>query len=235
MIRLGSDHDGGYVLPASLVTYADGFVSMGLGPNWTFERDVHRMKPLPVHAYDHTISGAGWRRDFVAHLAEWMLGRMPWRYVRNRWHRWRDYEAFFSQHATHYRERIGARAPATTHVGAALSRLSGFRLLLKIDIDGAEWEILPDILAHQDRLVGLIIECHEIDQHLEPLERFVCGMRRSFELVHVHANNFCAPADTLELTFARRSLVTCVPGGSLPHPLDQPNDPTRPEYQLVVG
>jgi len=46
-------------------------------------------------------------------------------------------------------------------VSTVFERVSG-PLLVKIDIEGTEYEILEHVLDHADRILGLVIEWHEI-------------------------------------------------------------------------
>jgi hypothetical protein len=135
--------------------------------------------------------------------------------------------AFFGSQATHFQQRIGHGGVWFTE---ASLRLPHDPILAKIDIDGAEYDIMDEIVMEAAGLTGLCIEVHDISQHLHVLEYWVGAMQaRGLLLVHVHANNF-TDGECVELTFARGSLVS---RASQVQNLDQPNDPTKPEYRLV--
>lgn len=230
-VRLGGNNDGGYVLPISLVRDAAGLLSMGLGSNWTFERDCHAMNPtLVIHAYDHTVSGRVFFRAFGGFLGSWMLRQTRWQQVRRSWARFWDYRRFFGRHTSHFVERISAE-----NIESVFSRIPADRLLVKIDIEGAEYEVLDAVARHAHRILGVILEVHDIRNNQSAFDRLIVLLSEQFAIVHVHANNFVPHADTLELTFMRRDLVTSGADrhAILPHKLDRPNDPSRPEYQLV--
>ena len=42
-------------------------------------------------------------------------------------------------------------------------------LLIKIDIEGSEYRTLDCIVRNQDKIIGLIIEFHDVDLHMEKL------------------------------------------------------------------
>ena len=72
-----------------------------------------------------------------------------------------------------------------------------------------------EIIAIEERLTGLVIELHDVDIHLNKIEKFIDKF--SLNLVHVHANNF-APIRAydhlpivLELTNITKVIVTTDP------------------------
>jgi hypothetical protein len=124
---------------------------------------------------------------------------------------------------------------------------SGDTLLLKMDIEGAEWEICvglaDDVLR---RFKQIVCEFHELDRLAE--EAFADRARRVFEkltgthfVCHVHGNNCANFANvanvpvpqTLEVTFASRACYTPEPTAeTFPTSLDRPNEPGRADLYL---
>jgi hypothetical protein len=111
------------------------------------------------------------------------------------------------------------------------------RIVVKMDVEGAEWESLkhtPDAVL--GRIDQLVIELHGID---EPLYLDVVRkLKQTFHVVHVHANNYtCSetaapfPATVYEVLFVNKRIgrvAARAPTPKLPHPLDSPNVPNRP-------
>ena len=57
LARIGSENDGGYVVPLDAVMAAHALVSFGLSHDWTFERDFGKYNAdAIIHCYDHTVS-----------------------------------------------------------------------------------------------------------------------------------------------------------------------------------
>ena len=78
-----------------------------------------------------------------------------------------DYFRFFSGRRRHYKERVWHnRDRGSTSVadaiqrGGAMRRLSSFA---KIDIEGAEYRILPGVCDHAELFTGLVVEFHDTD------------------------------------------------------------------------
>ena len=69
LIRLGSDHDGGYVVSADAVASTRCLLSLGLGHNCDFEWDVVQMGRLAkLHCYDPSVTPEGLRRTYFRSL-----------------------------------------------------------------------------------------------------------------------------------------------------------------------
>ena len=92
---------------------------------------------------------------------------------------------------------------------------------------------MDEILEIQDQISGLVIEFHDVDLHLERLDRFLSALNHT--LVHVHANNYAEASDdgiplSIEMTFSSHLAQERCP--KLPSVLDFANDPTEPEYKV---
>jgi hypothetical protein len=244
LIRVGGMADGGYVVPEALLRDAEVLISMGLGHNWQFEREARGLNPaMQVHVYDHTVSENRFTRDYIAEVAAFLIGRQTWNNVRRRGRRRTDYRAFFSHEATHFRERIhDSKDRESVDIQTVFARAAAGPVFVKMDIEGAEYRVLADVVSHADRILGMAIEFHDIGPLRCVFEQTMEVVRRDFEIVHLHANNF-TPAyrdglpDALEITVARKDLV---PGTKrrtdLPlAELDRPNDPAKRDFRLTFA
>ena len=105
------------------------------------------------------------------------------------------------------------------------------KVFLKMDIEGSEYRCLEAIIENQHKICGLAIEFHDVDLHLDKINYFIAKLNLS--LIHVHANNSSPITPlgiplVLELTFSGN--CECLARKTtLPHILDQPNDPKKPE------
>jgi hypothetical protein len=227
LIRLGSKTDGGYVVRKADVLASDGLISIGIDRNWKFERQFFRLKPVPVHAYDGCTNTAYMLQDT----------RIALRYCNPRWLmasvvRTLDYHWFFRGARRHFRQFVGTHEFAYEVTGSATVSFESIvaampgRVFLKIDVEGAEFGMLHDLVEEAPRTTGLAIEFHDCDNHLEEIVGFVG--RYPLTLIHTHANSYSklgprgAP-DALELTFSSTAFGSLGPA-TLPHPLDAPND-----------
>ena len=95
-------------------------------------------------------------------------------------------------------------------------------------------EIINEIIHHQKKFVGIIIEFHKCGQNLDRISDFI--KKIDLELSHIHANNNddCdekGVPETIEITFTRspKRLGNFI---SLPDKLDRPNKKNRKEIIL---
>jgi hypothetical protein len=209
LCRVGGRHDGGYVIPRSLVDTTDLLVSMGVSENWSFDEHFRRLHPgLRIHAYDHTISRMAFVRRVGIGVAKMLLGIVPGREVSRRVRLLKAYEAFFADDVTHFRERIhdhhDRRHDAT--LDQVFARTQSRRVFLKIDIEGGEYRVIDDILRHADRVTGMVIEFHDTHRLRTVFADAIRKLQARFSIVHLHANNYGGVApdglpDVLEVTF----------------------------------
>jgi hypothetical protein len=127
------------------------------------------------------------------------------------------------------------------------NRIVGDRILLKIDIDGSEWEMFDatsiDVLRRFSQIAcefhdfSRIVDAQWRDRALHVMDK----LKSIFEVVHVHGNNSGPmllianvpfPAN-LEVTLANQELWEFEPTTEVyPTPIDQPNLPGYPDLFL---
>lgn len=120
-------------------------------------------------------------------------------------------------------------------------------LILQMDIEGAEFDIIPTILRRDlARFRIIVIELHLNRLHDHAVRRSVMrtirALQRDFETVHVHPNNCCGVRElvglaiprVIEVTLLRRDRLPARPRrpSPLPHPLDRPNVGEKPELRI---
>ena len=116
----------------------------------------------------------------------------------------------------------------------------GEQFVLKMDIEGAEWDVFRT--ADLSRVTQLIAEIHDMDK--APLD-VIQSLNEKFYLVHIHGNNYPKQPyvqldrvrkmpTVLECTWVRKDLVTdATPSDeSYPTELDFKNDSESPELEL---
>jgi len=239
LVRLGKDHDGGYLVSAEDIRAAECLVGLGLNDDWSFEADFLRQNDCPLAAYDGSVGGAVFLRQvFLATLRPGRLHRLI-----GHLETLASYLQVFRGARRHVRrfvtEPAGPKGVPFSHVSDWIGKRQVF---LKVDIEGAEYGLLDGITQLSDQLTGLVIEIHDCPQRIDAVCRFVS--RLDLALVHVHANNFGGVTPeglpkVIELTFSAHALrgsgvVTDDPTWkpALPHPLDQPNNPGQPELAI---
>ncbi len=216
--RVGGANDGGYVMLDDL----DGIrvcYSLGVGPDVTWDMEMAERGAL-VLQYDHTVENAPATHPNFRH---------------------------FKIGITH----DDSLAPDMKRLDTVL-RENGHAdrddMLLKIDIEGHEWDSLQVLdTSTFANFRQIVAEFHgmrllEIESFRQRAHRVFSTIRQTHEVIHVHGNNFAGIhivkgipiADCIELTFVNRKYHSfvmsyeCFPGN-----LDLPNDANR--LDLFMG
>lgn len=251
--RIGTAGDGGYVVDGRLVDAATGILSLGLGYEWTFDDAVRVRNPRAVIiGVDPTIHPAWFARRWLTSslkvLAYRVLGRQD-RVERYRWWRAvsRAYFRLFRGPIRHVRKAVAAAdgrdAISIPTLLGMLGDVPPHGAVVKMDIEGAEYAVIPALCDHAARLSMVAGEFHDVGTQPERFNRGIARLLEHFRIVHVHGNN-CAPwssaegfPEVLEITFVHRALCPSPERPSrrpCPDPvLDAPNDPTRPDFVLT--
>jgi hypothetical protein len=213
--RFGSPNDGGYVMCENLNADAESAYSYGIGGNDDWGCEISSTYRVAVHQYDcfnpPELSCKGGR--FVPH----------------------------TQCVGPKTELIDSRPFDTLSNQISKNGDFGKRLIVKMDVEGAEWASLlatPDEVL--ERIDQLPIELHGVSEprFLELVQK----LKRGFYLVHLHFNNWaCAadqppfPASVYQVLFVNKRIgvVGTPKTGSLPaQAFDAPDNPNGPDCQL---
>ena len=256
LVRLGPSADGSYVVPRGQVEACHWLLSLGLSDNWEFDKAFVGLNPRAgIVAVDHTVGPRFfgrriWRNSWKALVSGLTL--RPDKLCRRASLVWRDLDYFrvFRPPNRHLRRRVagGASTPLDITVAELLALLPVKGLgdvFLKMDIEGAEYDVILDVLGHESRVGCLVVEFHNIVGRAAEFNHAIDRLLERFWLLHIHGNN-CGPfdsgasfPDTVELTFLNRRMVQ----GDLDlsrrsYPvagLDAPNDPLKEDYVLNFG
>jgi hypothetical protein len=217
MKRFGSANDGGYVMCENLLQEVKTAYSYGIGGNDDWGCEVSRQLKVPVHQYDcfepPNLTCNG--GQFVPH--DECVGPVA--------------------------ETELTRKFDTIESQIARNGDGGRRLLVKMDVEGAEWKSLlatPDeVLATIDQLP---MELHGTGDplFLEVLQK----LKRHFYVVHLHFNNWACrpnlapfPANAFQVLLVNKRIG--VPGTPLPgtppaRQFDARDNPKGADCQLPV-
>jgi hypothetical protein len=215
--RFGEPHDGGYLMCANLLGGAKAGYSYGISGYDQWGCDLSRRLSVPVHQYD------------CFNLTRPVCS---------------------GGHTEFHEECIGPSS--TVEEGRLFDTLerqfaknghAGLRLVVKMDVEGAEWDSLlkaPDRVLRQ--IDQLSIELHGVrgDKTVEVLKR----LHQFFYVAHLHFNNFSCqgdlapfPAWAYEVLFVNKRLGVPDPYGrvELPHAEDAPNHEGGADCQATTG
>ena len=215
--RVGGPNDGGYVMLDDL----DGIgvcYSLGVGPDVSWDVEMAERGAI-VFQYDHTVE-----LPPVVHP------------------NFRHFKIGITHDETLAPDmkRLDTLLRDNGHAGRD-------DMVLKVDIEGHEWDSLEvldsSVFAGFQQIVA---EFHgmrllEIESFRRRAHRLFSTIRRTHEVIHVHANNFAGMciargipiADCIELTFVNRKFHSFTPCREcFPGNLDRPNDPNQVDLML---
>jgi hypothetical protein len=213
MQRFGERHDGGYLLCGNLLQAVNAGYSYGIGPTDKWGCDVSHELGAPVHQYDCFDPARPMCPGATTVFHAECIG-------------------------TAARTDDAGRVFDTLERHLARNGDTASRVVVKMDIEGAEW----DSLFHAPSAVLERIDQLDIEFHGVGLERHLAVVRRLKEFFHVanvHFTNFACgprldpfPAWAYEVLFVSKRIASA--GGPRPpgpHPLDAPNLPGAPDCQ----
>jgi hypothetical protein len=249
-VRLGRDFDGGYVLPRQLVKASHALLSLGVESDWSFEEAlVAEVPSLEVTCVDGTTSPEIIRTKLLGELRRAILG-FKYNYffhvVKSLLTLPSGFRRFFARHRFLPLMVAARPGPGVVTLPELLEQVGGTDpnrwVLLKMDIEGAEYEVLAAANGALAHVSGLVIEFHALEQNWARFESVMAELMKSFYVAHVHGNNFdpplpgCSVPRTLELTLVNKALCTSEPSLSrddYPLPgLDRPCNPSEPDLAL---
>ena len=220
LIRIGPDHDGGYLLPDDLEGIRNCF-SPGVAECSDFECDL-ASRGMHVCLADRSVDGPAVSHPQFQFIKKFLASTD-------------DPDEGLITLDTWYREALG---PVAAEASEAV---------LQMDIEGAEYEVLhnvSDALLQRFRIV--VIEFHRLHQLADRYAfRWMSSafrkLLRHHAVVHIHPNNnrrilLCGglriPA-TMEFTFLRRDRIQAANHPPmLPNPLDCRNVASKPDLVL---
>jgi hypothetical protein len=238
LIRLGRDNDGGYLIDFANLVDTDLVLAFGVYDDWSFEEQFRSLRNVPILAFDQSISDQHFFRRILNAL------RFPDHpsIALERYLKYRSYKRFFVGDVRHVSKMVSQFNDDNYMSVEQIVKdynLSRFkkRIFLKCDIEGDEYRILDALLSSAELWSGLAVEFHNVDLHFGKVANFIA--RLPLKLCHVHGNNFGpllanGVPSVIECSFTSRPTL---PSGniSLPHELDQPNDPAKPDYRIAFN
>jgi hypothetical protein len=240
MCRLGRNNDGGYIVPRSVLTSSEYLISFGLSFDWSFEKAFKLHKPeIQIDAYDHSMSqSAIFLRAAKSIVKAALFQISPGRAVQIL----REIVDYFTT-MHHFVRRVSPTKidEMDITVEEVFSRAPrGKRIFLKMDIEGSEYDIIPDVLQYSRDLTGMIIEFHDTGRLRTKFKQRVETLLEKFEIVHIHGNNWSGVSvdglpDALEVTFVNKEYcpVFAPRREALPLEIDQPNHRGRPDMSIM--
>ncbi len=215
--RYGGNDDGGYLMCGNLSQGIESAYSYGIAQDDNWGCDISRELEVPIHQYD----------CFTDHRPTCEGGQF----------------IFHDECVGPKQDTVDGQPFDTIASQVDRNGDTGKRLLMKIDVEGAEWDSLmatPDAVL--DRIVQMPMELHGTNdaKFVEVVRR----LKQKFYLVNLHFNNYACdpssaplPAFAFQVLWVNKNVGTIDPTGPSPapmSPLNVPDNPKGPDCQLPV-
>ncbi len=234
LIRIGKNNDGGYLVCKKSIIETDILISFGISDDFSFEKEFKRKKMVEVHAYDPTVNTNFFLKKFFFSLIKLKFFKL-YRQILN----FIMFKIFFIKKGNFFfKKNIGIDGNIFFESLTISEILKTFpndkTFFFKIDIEGSEYRVLDELIFFSKCIEGMVIEFHEVDINLTKIINFL--NKFDLKLVHIHGNNWKDYGikkipSSLELTFSKNPEFI-KKDLSLPHYLDQKNNPDRDEIKL---
>jgi hypothetical protein len=193
LIRLGNKYDGGYVVDKKSVLNSKLLISFGLGLDWSFEKAFKKInKNSLVKNYDGSINLSFWGLYTLKQLIKLITFQISIKVFFYNLYKILDFIFFFIKKNNFFSYWIipnGSTDPQRIKKKDLNQILKKNKKLffLKIDIEGAEYRILDQIIKNQKLLQGLVIEWHDVDLHLKRIIDF--HKKLKLKIIYISSNN----------------------------------------------
>ena len=209
LIRLGKKSDGGYVISKKSLKIDNCLLTFGMSNDWSFEEDFVRNNSQNfVHIYDHTVNLNFFLYRLYKSIKRLLYFKSNFSNICEKTNELIKYLKLNNSKIKHFKFKISRKKELmnksleetikdTNHNG---------KIMLKIDIEGDEFEILNDITLYSNQIHTLIVEFHELNKNYNKFETLIKEINKKFYIIHIHGNNVTGVNEiglpnTLEISF----------------------------------
>jgi len=189
LMRLGPKRDGGYIVDKRIIGKIEYIITCGLSDDWNFEKDfLNKNSKTIVLAYDHTVNLAFWVKRLLKDILHFFLLKKISFWKFKNIFRYFDYVLFFKKKNKHFKIKIGKKNLHNKVITIDKILNNKRNILLKVDIEGGEYDVLKDIKKNQKKINCLIVEFHSVKKNLQKIYNFV-NQNKDLKIIHIHGNN----------------------------------------------
>ena len=189
LIRLGRKSDGGYVIDKRVIRKTKVIITCGLDDEWSFEKQFQEYNNnCKILAFDHTVNNKFWADRFLKDFISLLLLRKIKLYQILDVFKFVEYLTFFRGKNKHYLKKIVTKKVNNNQVTITDAIGENKDIILKIDIEGDEYNVLKDVNKNFDKINLVIIEFHNLKKNLRKIRNFI--NQTKLRNIHINANNY---------------------------------------------
>jgi hypothetical protein len=227
LIRLGRANDGGYLVGKNSINKSEYLISMGLDLDWSFEEDFKRRNhATKVICFDDNLDKKFILKKIIIQIIS-IIYNQNYKYLISLIKSYFNFEIFV--------KTVEYQKKKITYGDVLKIQNNINNIFFKIDIEGAEYRILDELIKIKNKITGIVIEFHDFDLHQPKIENFINNI--GLKLIHIHPNNFqgldkFGNPYLVELTFEKEP-VSLNEENTLPHKYDMKNNPDTEDIILT--
>ena len=197
LTRLGSQFDGGYIVPKNLTKNTDTLISFGYGYDYSFEIDYIDFTNNNIYVYDYSCSTYDLIKHLFKNFKRFLLFRRKFEDVKYVYFKLINHLKFINNKKISF---IKKKVVSNSEINSKLSsdevtidkifnQKNFSKTILKCDIEGEEYKIIDNILDHHKKIDVIVMEFHWLNKNLVIFEKNVKKILKYFTIVHIHGNN----------------------------------------------
>ena len=215
LVRLGRNFDGGYLVCNDSLKSCENLITLGVGDDISFEIDFEKLKnSTTVKMYDYSVNNYLFIKIILKYFRRLITFRTKFENLKNSINNFKIFLKFLKKQNV-ILEKLRIEKKAKFHnditLNSILNKIYNKKNLLKIDIEGSEYEIIDDIIKHNLKIKMLIIEFHWINKNNKLFIKSFKKLKKQFDIVHIHVNNYRPKKNTddifdvIEITMVHRN------------------------------
>jgi len=232
LVRIGRFGDGGYVISKSQIEKSQILLSFGINHDWSFEWDFVKNRDVILHGFDYSISKEMFckvtiiKKIFEAFKLfffkrQFLKAGQMLEWARNKKH-FPFWEMFNEKKNRFFHKKFLENADneqfiSVVNVFKYIKNLEELGVFVKMDIEGGEYEVLPDFEPYFEFINGFTIEFHNLNCKGQLFETVIEKLKEFFYIAHIHANNYAGIIrgtmlpNVLEITFINKKMLNDLP------------------------
>lgn len=254
LVRLGKNNDGGYLVSKKDIKNSENLISLGVSFDISFEQDFKKeSEKIKITSYDGSVGYKYYKKNLKLRIKNLIKKPSASRFkkVLSRLVDFLSFIQFYSsfKNSMHIEKFIDSGLDEDfknnfyKFYGYEAEFISIEELFFdidensffSIDIEGSEYGLFDFLIESQDKVTGLVIELHDAHLNKSKIENFINSF--GLKLIHLHINNYAKIyqgfPSVIELTFSKYAEFTNNKFMTLPNKLDQNNDASGPNYNIV--
>ncbi len=215
LIRLGRNYDGGYLVCNETLKICENLITLGVGDDVSFEIDFEKkINSKTISMYDHTVNNFLFIKIILKYFRRLITFRTNLDNFTNSIKNYLNFLKFTNKKNVYLNKlRIVKKIKFNNDIrlNDIFKKTQNSKNLIKVDIEGGEYEIIQDIVKNHLKIKMLIIEFHWINNNKKKFIKSIKKLKKKFDIIHLHANNYRPVSssdeifDVIEITMVHRN------------------------------